>query len=254
MKASNLCDENYTAKSYYDFSSGGLYLKCMESATEQDNYIYFYKENKLYLIRSSDVLKNGYKFFSSGTFGSYPICKNQKTIKSDLVSITKVPQDNNETPYCYNVHDVAQDKEECNLDECLGIYDYLKKVDLVSLDFQSLKYIEKNIIKPLEINYDTNDLIGFFNRIGYNKKYISSINNIAYFLQLKNKDNDAVQIFKKILDKYPDRVVTYLNLADSQWKLDDKKSAKLNYAMYIKLMISDGKENKIPEVVKERVK
>ncbi len=62
------------------------------------------------------------------------------------------------------------------------------------------------------------------------------------------------EVLEKILEKFPNRTVAYLNLGDAYWGLDDKAKAKEAYQTYIKQMKESGKEKKIPQVVLERVK
>ena len=87
-----------------------------------------------------------------------------------------------------------------------------------------------------------------------NNKDVSMTNDIAFFLELTKNYNESIYLLEKILEKFPNRTVAYLNLGDAYWGLDDKTKAKEAYQTYIKQMKENGKEKKIPKVVLERVK
>ncbi|WP_312400015.1 tetratricopeptide repeat protein, partial [Chryseobacterium sp.] len=70
-----------------------------------------------------------------------------------------------------------------------------------------------------------------------------------------NKFDVGIFLLKKIIQKFPSRVVAYLNLADNYWAINDKDLAKKNYKKYIELMKSQNKDqSKIPQRVFERIK
>ena len=64
----------------------------------------------------------------------------------------------------------------------------------------------------------------------------------------------ALPIYK-VIEKDPNRVVVYLNIADCYWELNQKEKAKQNYQKYLSLMKSQKKDlKKIPKRVYERIK
>jgi hypothetical protein len=84
-----------------------------------------------------------------------------------------------------------------------------------------------------------------------NNKNVKLYNDIAFFLSY----NESIYLLNKILEKYPNRVVAYLNLADSYWAINKKDLAKENYKKYVALMKSQNKDlKKIPKQVWERIK
>lgn len=84
---------------------------------------------------------------------------------------------------------------------------------------------------------------------------IPLMNNKAYYLGEAGAHIESIYILKKVLSKRPDRVVAYLNLADSYWEVNNKKEAKVSYQKYIKLMQIQGKDmSKIPQRVYDRIK
>jgi len=119
----------------------------------------------------------------------------------------------------------------------LGLYDfvYLKKFD------------EKLIVQKVKEAL-----------LKYPAEFYSSpeiLNNKGYFLY-QNKYHDAALLyFNKVIEKFPNRVVAYLNRADCQWELKEKEKAKRDYKKYVQLMKEQKKDlKKIPDYVYERIK
>lgn len=84
-----------------------------------------------------------------------------------------------------------------------------------------------------------------------NTKNLQKYNDIAYYLQQANANNEAIFLLEKIIEKFPNRTVAYLNLGDAYNGLNNKEKAKSNYEKYIELMKKSGKEAKIPKRVLE---
>ena len=84
-----------------------------------------------------------------------------------------------------------------------------------------------------------------------NQKIVQKYNDIAYYLQQVNANDEAIFLLEKIIEKFPNRTVAYLNLADAYNGINNKEKAKENYEKYINLMEQDNKENKIPKRVLE---
>ncbi|WP_128414177.1 hypothetical protein [Chryseobacterium sp. Leaf394] len=80
-------------------------------------------------------------------------------------------------------------------------------------------------------------------------------NNLAFDLQNENINISSKLILESIVEKYPDRVVAWLNLGDVYWSLKDSIKAKDAYQKYISLMKSQKKDlSKIPQRVYYRTK
>ena len=84
-----------------------------------------------------------------------------------------------------------------------------------------------------------------------NTKNLQKYNDIAYYLQQSNANEEAIFLLEKILEKFPNRTVAYLNLAYAYNGVGSKEKAKINFEKYISLMKQDGKESKIPQRVLE---
>lgn len=118
--------------------------------------------------------------------------------------------------------------------------------------------------KAVSISLDNEDLVksnGFnyytwnwYENININNKNLTKINDIAFNCQKARNFYPAIDVLNKIIQKYPDRVVAYLNLADNYWATYNPKLAKENYRKYIELMKSQKKDlKKIPNYVYKRI-
>jgi len=85
------------------------------------------------------------------------------------------------------------------------------------------------------------------------KNTITKSNDIAFFFDQAGYHKEAIYLLEKILEKYPNRTVAHYNLADAYWALGEKKKAIASYKTYIEQMKTNGKEKRIPKVVKDRV-
>lgn len=223
-------------------------------------------------------------------FYSVRIFKNELIIRC---TITNVSPSINFNEYYYFKNDLNNkllkiEKQYINIDDDTIKKDYMfipqtniptlknytNKFFLEEYLLKNEKYFkEEKIVKtPTEIleslKSEQSTLITFYelstiianNEI--NTQTINQYNDIAYYLQQANANDEAIFLLEKILVKFPKRTVAYLNLADAYnekylvQNLNNnakyfKEKAKTNYEKYIELMKQDGKENKIPKRVLE---
>jgi len=85
-----------------------------------------------------------------------------------------------------------------------------------------------------------------------NESNVREINDLAYFLYLREQLTSAAIILEALHKKYPDRVVATLNLADTYWKINMSEMACPLYMDYVDRMKALGKTEKIPKVAYER--
>jgi hypothetical protein len=86
-----------------------------------------------------------------------------------------------------------------------------------------------------------------FIQIVPSKKWIKVFKNFT--LKYKSRIKSSLSQIKKI----PNRTVAYYNLGDAYWALGEKEKAIKAYTTYIEQMCHKGLQEKIPEVVLERV-
>lgn len=122
-----------------------------------------------------------------------------------------------------------------------------------SISNTNLNEFEKNVKNSVNISLE--ECRKIIEEIPLNRYNISQYNNIAYYLQQNKYYEESIFLINEILDKHPNRVVAYLNLADNYWSLNKKNQAKSSYQKYISLMKFQSKDlSKIPQRVYERVK
>lgn len=85
-------------------------------------------------------------------------------------------------------------------------------------------------------------------------KDIVGYNNSAYYLEQKGFYQSAIYLLTKIIEESPNRTVAYINLGDAYWGLKVTDQAKQAYQKHIELMKANGKENKIPKRILDRIK
>ena len=121
------------------------------------------------------------------------------------------------------------------------------------IEFLKSNYSEKynSLFTFKESSFDLETLKTILKQIPISQETITQYNDIAYYLQQANANEEAIFLLEKIIEKYPNRIVAYLNLADSYNGINNKEKAKENYNKYISLMKQDNKEDKIPKRVLE---
>jgi hypothetical protein len=103
--------------------------------------------------------------------------------------------------------------------------------------------------------YDVKMLEELIANVPLTVKTVVAYNDIGFYLaHAKEGLFSSVYLLVKVIEKFPERAVAYLNLADAYWKLEDFKNAKEEYGRYCEIRIKDGKKDKIPDRVFERIK
>lgn len=83
---------------------------------------------------------------------------------------------------------------------------------------------------------------------------LETLNNYAYYMQKTGNSNLAAVLLHKIVEKFPERAVAKLNLADSYWDIDLKEDACTQYRNHIKDMNSLKKNSLIPSTTRSRLR
>lgn len=85
------------------------------------------------------------------------------------------------------------------------------------------------------------------------KENVRIYNDIAYYLEQNNNDEEAIILLDAIVRKMRDRTVAYINLGDAYWKSGKRYQAYKAYSNYIKQMDVKNRSNRVPNRVKKRV-
>lgn len=215
-----------------------------------------------------DVWSKDGKYFMYGVNLSPNIKNNQTFISCAIVNVY------GENNFFVNINDL---EDEPNLGSCKVDWDLKMKHTLIYNEllefgrngkkdkFRTIFYrpiidvfndrynaFSKNIKAKDEL-FSFKDINIFFKHIPIVKKNLTIYNNIAYYLQKANANEEAVYLLEKILVKFPNRTVAHYNLADAYWALGEKKKAVASYKIYIQQMKAKGKHKRIPKVVRDRV-
>ncbi len=102
-------------------------------------------------------------------------------------------------------------------------------------------------------SFNTDALKAILNEIPISTKTLTPYNDIAYYLEKAQAYQESIYLLEKIIEKYPNRIVAYINLGDAYLGNKQKDKAIQSYKKYIELMKQAGKENKIPKRVLELV-
>lgn len=115
----------------------------------------------------------------------------------------------------------------------------------------------KEIVSYLKDRKDSTfvskELISILFTIDSLNKNIIDYNNIAYYLEQSKAYTEAIFILEKIIKKFPNRIVAYINLGDAYWGNENHELAIKNYTIYIEKMKNKGLEHKIPQRIYDRV-
>lgn len=172
--------------------------------------------------------------------------------------------------YTYdNYLDPDRKKDICSIKENIRLIDiYNNNLSIASMPDFSIREDKCNITYDLNnvtlnnitirIKNDNKDGFSMVSRykailkqIPISNKTLTQYNDIAYYLQQANANEEAIFLLEKIIEKYPNRIVAYLNLADSYIGINNKEEAKQNYEKYVNLMKQNNKDEKIPKRVLE---
>jgi uncharacterized protein (TIGR02145 family) len=80
-------------------------------------------------------------------------------------------------------------------------------------------------------------------------------NNMGYYLEQAEAYDAAIYLLNAVLEKYPQRVVAHLNIADAYWGNGERVKARKHYEEYVRLMKDQKKDiSNIPQTVYDRLK
>jgi len=139
-----------------------------------------------------------------------------------------------------------------NGENCQYEYDELPPLQKISEDFAEIDndgdlYVYRNgdYVKRYKAFFKTYPLSDA-NQVTYN--------NIGYYLEQAGSYEAAVYLLSAVLEKYPQRAVAHLNIADAYWGDGKRGKARKHYEKYVGLMKRQGKDmSVIPQSVYDRI-
>ena len=158
----------------------------------------------------------------------------------------------------YYPYEMGIDGKEYPPDNKLYLQDFLqnKKISETIFNEEYNKLKSSKNFKKYDFKYSYEDLYLLIKNIPITEANLDKYNNLAFYIaQIKDGNFEGIYLYNEILKRFPNRVVAYLNLADSYWAIGNQKLAKENYKKYVELMKSQNKDlKKIPKRVWERIK
>ncbi len=137
-------------------------------------------------------------------------------------------------------------------------YDLSQRIDgkvIPSFSKTPLKTLEKKCKKMTDKFFSSLNkayIEYYLQHYPLSKKTVTSYNNAAYYMIKKEKFFTAIFLLEKIVEKFPQRTVAYINLGDAYYSDYDKRY-KQAYAKYIALMEKHNKRSRIPKRVWKRM-
>ncbi len=210
-------------------------------------YMYSLQDEKLSLILDgfeimesggeNDTVGTGYEISTTLTYKSHKKSKGYDTLIFD--SLTKrVDFDYSDNKSDENISGVV--RKEVRLHYIDGKYE---NIDLKHLEAEA---------KGREAHSKT-FYVELLEKMPITKDNVRTYNDMAYYLEQANYNEEAIVILDEVLRRVRDRVVAYLNIADAYWKQGDKYAAFLHYSEYAYRMHRKRKSKRMPQRVRERI-
>jgi hypothetical protein len=219
-KITILCKENYIDL-IYTFQNGNEY-KIVNNIFKTNNKDYYLDKTYIKYTNRSEVLYTGFisSAFKIEDFVIQNDLFNKDTDEKEISQITNIQE--------------GEEKENIN---------YLK---LVKKSYKNKKYNDVLLLTN-EFVIDELNIV--------EKLKADELNDISYFAYKSKGYNESIYILNEVIEKSPNRVVAYLNIADCYWEINKKEKSKENYEKYIQLMKKQKKDlKKIPKYVYDRLK
>lgn len=83
------------------------------------------------------------------------------------------------------------------------------------------------------------------------QKTVSAYNNYGFFLAESRRPASAIPVLMQVLEKFPERTVAHLNIADAYYSLRMKEQATAHYRRYAAAMDAAGRQ--VPDRVVDRL-
>ncbi|MBO6184349.1 MAG: tetratricopeptide repeat protein [Chryseobacterium sp.] len=263
--------------------------------SERNEIILLRNENMKEVVHSisldlnSDGTKENFEInFNQNTINSLKNSNNEIYFESNSLIVKKEIEENNPHDFIsYKYYfqnsnnsivlskiDFKKETYVKNDDLCNLSYVYLpnKKIHFSEVDFFDKKFLQSltrdmSLNQAIEIvtktnqhynctsNLSTIELEFLLEKTFLDDNSVNNYNNLAYYLEQNKQYEESCYLLKKITQKYPNRVVAWLNYGDALWMLAEKSDAKNAYQKYTSLMKSQHKDvSKIPRRVYDRVK
>jgi tetratricopeptide (TPR) repeat protein len=240
-----------------------------------ENYLYIYDNKGNIVVKTTNFTVDGYSTFKeivSTKDGFYIVNKASGfdstfniyiSLEKSIFTVKKIESSYNDvsdgifsiTQNCTkNVNSLLDDIDISSLEPLLSgnekdLDRYCKTKVFTE---NNLLWFEKSI-KNKEVVINNNFIEYLTKSHPISKSNQVTYNNIAYYLANNGYHEDAIKILKEIIRIVPSRIVAYINIADSYSSVGEIKLAEENYRHYYNIMKKNGKIEKIPERVFDKI-
>ncbi|WP_072682722.1 M48 family metallopeptidase [Arcobacter sp. LA11] len=255
----NLSDnKDYTLKKK-DFFITSIYYKGNNNLVDVHysniDKIYFNSEKKIHYVITRSLMNLPALDKKCGVYAEHYKMSIYKTYGNFLLKIYNYEGKYNGYEgdfYCEELHYLYKKyKNMIKLDNSINLS---SSVILNSLkEFITSQYAKKHklLFTFKDSSFNINTIKDILNEIPILHKTLTQYNNIAYYLEQAGAYKESIYLLEKIIEKYPNRTVAYINLGDSYLKSGNKEKAIENYKIYVKQMKEKNKEKKVPKRVLE---
>ncbi len=126
-------------------------------------------------------------------------------------------------------------------------YPSIKKLFPEKQTYQS--FLKKKLREKKEVNIHSVNLVRLLHFFPVSASNVRQYNDLAYYLEQASAYKQSVYLLDKIITKYPNRTVAYINLGDAHLGNKNQEKAYQSYQTYIRLMKESTKEARIPKRV-----
>ena len=144
------------------------------------------------------------------------------------------------------------DQANCHTEYNLWPFKYT--FETIVYESKEDKYFLKRRIDTYGYRNDIERYSAYFKTYPLSDSNYAMYNDIGYYLEQAEAYKEAIYVLSAVLEKYPERIVAYLNIADAYWGDGEKARAKEAYEKYAYLMKAQKKDmSKIPKRVYDRI-
>lgn len=147
---------------------------------------------------------------------------------------------------------LSQEGYEGKLEDGNENFKYKNTPEIID-SLNSLSSYLVQLSKTSPQKYNTKNIDQILNIFPIKDNSLEDYNNIAYYIDKAKKHKESAYLLEKIIEKFPNRIVAYLNLGDAYYGLGDKTKVIKAYQAYIDQMKKKGWEEKIPKRVIEYI-
>lgn len=135
------------------------------------------------------------------------------------------------------------------------IYSENDKVFLMSKELQEIeRLLNSKQISTAISNIDAYRAKLFSQQLS--NKNVLLLNNLGYYLEQNGLYIESAIILEEVVSQYPQRVAARINLGDAYWGINASYQHKAleHYRVYVALMEKNGRKNRIPQRIYDRLR